>query len=64
MSERTENGKSKVIPRCPSLCEWWCRHKIVTGTGEAVLHRKESNPEHAPAEVRNGIRAGGSGDLG
>lgn len=63
MSERTENGKSKVIPRCPALYEWWCHHEIMTGRGEAVLHKEESNLEHVPSEVGNGIRVGGSEDL-
>lgn len=59
MSERTENGKSKIIPSCPGIDEWWY-HKIMTGR---VLHKKESNLEQVPFEMRNEIRIGGSEDL-
>lgn len=51
ISERRENGKSKIIPRCPGLDEWWCHHKRATGTGETDLHNEEYNLEHAPFEM-------------
>lgn len=33
MSERPENGMSKIIPSYQGLDEWWYHHKIMPGRG-------------------------------